>query len=117
MTDPVDPPDAALPALPRATALGLPSGRRLVVEVGEVERLLLHAPNGEVELSIELTPAGPVLKARALRLDLEATESVRLAAPTVSIEAGERLDLRSGGGAELTAEQDVVVLGAMIHLN
>ena len=114
-----EPTDRAAPmtALGPATALALPSGRELVVEVGAVERLLLRAPSGEVELIIELTPAGPVLKARALRLDLEATESVRLAAPSVSIEAGAQLDLRSGGGASVVAADDVVVLGSMIHLN
>lgn len=116
MSEPLTPSPAPLAAL-AAQALDLPSGRRLVVEASPVERLLLHAPNGEIELSIELTPQGPVLKARAMRLDLEASESVRIAAPEVEISASQTLKLNSAGAAELTAEQDVVVLGACIHLN
>lgn len=116
MSEPISTSPAPLAAL-ASQALDLPSGRRLVVEASPVERLLIHAPSGEIELSIELTPQGPVLKARALRLDLEATESVRIAAPDVEIAAGQNLKLSSQGAAELTAEQDVVVLGACIHLN
>jgi hypothetical protein len=51
----------------------LPSGRQVAVQAGDQgEFLEVSAPGGDLELRIELTPEGPVVRLRCARLELAA---------------------------------------------
>jgi hypothetical protein len=113
--------EAPLAAPSRIIALS--SGRSL--EVGPSEQISVRAPDGSIELSIELGPNGPIVRVHAARLEVSAKERVRFSAPSVELAASEHLSLRSGGDLDLAAagdahletEGEVHVLGTMIHLN
>src|SRR5579859_547084 len=60
-----------------ATERNLPSGRSVVVRVdGGKEELEVRSPNGDVEVRITLTDAGPVVSVRGARLELESPDAV-----------------------------------------
>lgn len=93
---------------PDATAVPLPSGRIVVVEAGDGERLQVLSPDGQVELRVQLTAAGPVLRLSAARLEL-AADVLSLSGRRVEIEAREQATLQSAG--------EVVVTAPLIRLN
>ncbi len=83
-------------------ALRLESGRALYVTkdpLGELVRVV--GIDGRLELSVVLTSAGPVLRMRALSLQLEA-EEIGLHAKKIELEAGEALSLRTDGQLDET---------------
>ncbi len=116
-------PSGEAPLLAPSRTIALSSGRSL--EVGPSEQISVRAPDGSIELSIELGPNGPIVRVNAARLEVSAKEQVRFSAPSVELAASEHLSLRSGGNLDLGAagdarletEGEVHVLGAMIHLN
>ena len=104
----------------------LPDGRKVVLNWENDEGdLILTAPSGDLELQVRITPDGPVLQLSGARVELRATESVSIQTKTLDLNASERatiqsaqtVQLLSDGDTEVTAEGDVRVLGAMIHLN
>ena len=89
-------------------AVELDSGR--VVSVNEeAEVVEIRSPEGELELRVELTEAGPVLRMSAVRMELSAQEAVSVSAP--------KIDLQSKEGTQIQSDGDVRVEGAMIWLN
>ncbi len=101
--------------------LYLADGRKLVVEDRTVE---IRNESGMVEVRIELTDKGPVLRMESARLELKATEAVEIESPKVAIRGTEQLQLEGGkieveGEEEVTVESsgDVRVRGKMIWLN
>jgi hypothetical protein len=103
----------------------LPSGRTLVVRVGAGgEELEVRDRGGELELSISLTEAGPVVRLRAARIALESTETISLQCRRFEVETTEDVRLRSAGEVQIGAremrvrtEADIHMDGAMIRLN
>lgn len=103
----------------------LPSGRMLVVRVGEEgEQLEVRDREGGLELSINLTEAGPVVRIRAARIALESPETISLQCRRFEVETTEAVQLRSEGAVEIGAQEvrvrtkdDVHLDGAMIRLN
>ena len=104
----------------------LPDGRKVVLNwENEEGDLTLTAPSGDLELQVRITPDGPVLQLSGARVELRATESVSIQAKTLdfnaskraTIQSDETIQLLSTGDTEVTADGDVRVLGAMIHLN
>jgi hypothetical protein len=78
-------------------ALRLESGRALYVTkeaLGVLVRVV--GADGRLELSVVLTSDGPVLRMRALSLQLEA-EEIGLHAKRIELDAGEALSLRTDG--------------------
>jgi hypothetical protein len=67
----------------------LPSGRSVVLRVGDAEELEVRSPDGEVEVRIVLTDAGPVVRLRAARLEVESAESVDVRCKNFNVRAGE----------------------------
>ncbi|MGE5184607.1 MAG: hypothetical protein ACM31C_21195 [Acidobacteriota bacterium] len=101
--------------------LYLADGRKLVVEDRTVE---IRNESGMVEVRIELTDKGPVLRMESARLELRASEAVEIESPRVAIRGSEQLQLEGGkieveGEEEVTVESsgDVRVRGKMIWLN
>ena len=108
-----------------ATERNLPSGRSVVVRVdGGKEELEVRSPDGDVEVRITLTDAGPVISLRGARLELEATDAVSVRCRQFEVNTSEGTTLASAGpvridGQELNVEteDDIRLKGKLIHLN
>ncbi|MCB9464391.1 MAG: hypothetical protein H6682_11930 [Candidatus Eisenbacteria bacterium] len=86
----------------------LPSGRRLLLETTDRgESLVVVSPGGSVELSIELTPTGPVLRLQGARLEIDSTESVALKCKSFELQTQEELRLHAGSGVQVTTDGEV----------
>ena len=94
----------------------LPSGRSVAVRIGECgETLEVRSPDGAVEVRIDLTDEGPVVRLRGARLELES--------PSVAVRCG-TFDVRAEGPLTMTGrelrvktEEDVHLNGGVIRLN
>ena len=96
----------AAPAVSRS----LPSGRHVVVRVDEHgETVEIRSPGGEVEIGIALTPDGPLLRLKGVRLEIAAAESVDVHCRRLRMRADERLELHAGDGLAITSDRDVRV--------
>src|SRR5262245_25852635 len=102
----------------------LPSARLVLVRVaGGAEELEVRSPTGEVELSITLTAAGPVLRLRAARVEVEAEDTVRLGCRRFEVQASEAVHLHgeqvlvTGGEARVRTEGDVHLNGDVVRIN
>jgi hypothetical protein len=103
----------------------LPSGRLLVVRSSDGgESIEVHTPAGQVEVHIALTDAGPLVRLRAARLELEATDAVAVRCRRFELEAREALELHSAGKVHVTGQElrvrtqdDIHMNGAIIRLN
>jgi hypothetical protein len=105
----------------------LPDGRQLVLSwEGDEGEINLHAPDGALELTLRITPDGPVLQMSGGRVELSATESISLQSHNLHFSSTEKTTIESGGKGieikttgdmELTADSEVRVLASMIHLN
>lgn len=76
--------------------ISLPYGSQLVISTGG-DTLELLNDKGAVQLTLRITPAGPVLDVRASHLRIQADESLSLQSNQISIEAEESLTLSSRG--------------------
>ncbi|MFO0880186.1 MAG: hypothetical protein U0840_22790 [Gemmataceae bacterium] len=87
----------------------LPSGRSVVIrQAGEAEEVLIRSSEGEVEVRITLTEAGPVVRLRAARLELEAADQVDIRCEKFNVEARE---------VRMKTEEDIHLNAATIRLN
>lgn len=88
----------------------LPSGRRIsLVATNRGEELSILSPEGTVEISIELTPSGPLLKLRGARLEIDSTESVALRCKSFELHAERDIQLEAGGDLRVGTTGDVRV--------
>ena len=72
----------------------------------------------EIEIEIVITPAGPVLRARAAGLELDATDKIVARCREFRVEAEESIALEAArGGVTVRANDDVKLLGEQILLN
>ena len=119
-------PEAQEPAPSTPTpARRLPSGRSVVMRaVQGQEELEIRTAEGELEVRITLTEAGPVIQLRGARLEVESPDAVLFHCRQFEVHAAERLDLQSGGDAGIMArelrvktEGDVRIDGQVIRLN
>jgi hypothetical protein len=125
------PTPAAASALNLATQNGserraeLPSGRSLVLRVADgQESIEIRTPQGQVELQIALTDAGPLVRLRAARLELEASDAVAVRCRRFELETSEATELHSAGVVRITSQElrvrtqdDIHMNGAFIRLN
>lgn len=94
---------------PTSAISTLPSGRSVVVQVDEgTEELLVHAPNGAVEIRIAWTAEGAVVRLGAARLEL--------AAPEIALKCGS-LAIDASGTVGIRADEFRVETTRSIHLN
>ena len=106
------------PALSARAPLSLPSGREVVVVVGDAqEELRVHGPDGKVEVTIALTDAGPVVRLSAARLELSATEQVAIQCQDFKVAASSAIQLSCAEDLRLKSGKDVFIEGAVIWLN
>jgi hypothetical protein len=88
------------------------------------EELEIRTAEGELEVRITLTEAGPVIQLRGARLEVESPDAVAFHCRRFEVHAEECLDLQSGGDAGIMArelrvktEGDVRIDGDVIRLN
>src|SRR4051812_17638193 len=68
----------------------LQNGRKLVVgETNGNQLVEIRSESGAVEVRIELTEQGPVLRMEAVKLSLKAEQAIELESQKVAIKAGE----------------------------
>lgn len=94
---------------PKVTELPaqLRSGRRIsVVTSTDADELRIVGPDGDLELSVILTPDGPVLRLRGARLEIDSTEAIAVRCRTFELHTEETLDLRAGADLRLTSGGD-----------
>jgi hypothetical protein len=104
----------------------LSGGRTLTVtpEAGG-DVVELRNPSGLLELRVRMTEDGPVLQVEGMKVAIKAADAVSVECKTFEVKTEEGMKLHSGGGLEVTSEQemkitstdDVRVLGKIIHLN
>ena len=122
MTDPNTPPQtamvpAATPSSP-STAATLPSGRTPPVRPDAMgEAIEVRSTSGDLELALVLTPEGPVLKLRGVRLQLESTESVDLTCKQFNVHTQQGINLTSEGEFRLKTQGQSHLDAELIHLN
>jgi hypothetical protein len=96
----------------------LPSGRAVVVRTQPgSEELEIRSPDGQVELSIVLTPQGPVVRMKVARLELESATTLGLTCERLEVRASGGIDLQTQGGVAITGEELRVKTDDDIHLN
>lgn len=91
--------DGLLPTAPETIELHAPrSGRTIVLLLEEGgERLRVAAPGGGVELSIRLTPEGPVLELHGAAIELVASREVAVRCERFVVDAREDVVIAAGG--------------------
>ncbi len=95
----------------------LRDGRRLIVsESGGHDLVEIRSGSGVVEVRIELTERGPILRMESLKLELKAEEAITLAAPHVAIMGG-AVSIASEQDVEVEANGEVRVVATNIYLN
>jgi hypothetical protein len=107
------------------TEKSLPSGRSVVVRVdGGREELEVRSPQGDVEVRITLTDAGPVVSLRGARLELESPDAVAVNCRKFEVNTQEGTELKSAGAVQIAANEmnvnttdDIRLRGKIIHLN
>ena len=94
----------------------LENGHSLAVGPGG-KAVEIRAPGGQVEIRIEMTEAGPVLRAEAAKLEIKAEEDVVIEGKHVSLSGSESVDLDSEGKINITSVKHMRLRGEMIWLN
>jgi hypothetical protein len=109
--------------------IGLQHGRTVSVVLAEqagCEILEIRSAAGDLELAIELTPAGPRLRIRAVDIEIGAADTLRMTCAHAELHASETIELRAHkdivlrserGRAAIHANDDVDVKGERILLN
>jgi hypothetical protein len=106
--------------------LQLDSGRQVLVHSDEKGELLeIVERGGEAVVTVRLTDEGPVVTVQGAHLELKSTDTIALDARKVRIKAQEEASIESEGtlkiesskNMDVTSEDDIRVVGKMIHLN
>jgi uncharacterized protein (DUF2345 family) len=104
----------------------LDSGRQVVIRSNENEELLeVVETEGEVILEIRLTETGPVISAQGMHLELKSTETLTLESKKIKIKAEKEVEIETNGSLDIDAskeigihsDDEIRVVGKMIHLN
>jgi len=107
-------------------SLQLDSGRQVLIQSDEKEEILeIVERGGEVVMTVRLTDKGPIVSVQGARLELKSTETIALEAKKIRIKAQEEASIESEGtlkiesskNMDVTSEDDIRVVGKMIHLN
>jgi len=107
-------------------SLQLDSGRQVLVHTDEKEEVLeIVERGGEMVMTVRLTDEGPIVRVQAAQLELKSTETIALEAKKIRIKAQEETSIESEGtlkiesskNIDVKSEDDIRVVGKMIHLN
>lgn len=82
----------------------LPSGRQLLIGESDGEETIeVRSPEGAVEVTIVLSPEGPVIRAAAKHLEIGAAEDVAVECRKFRVQA-EEMDVDTSGAISLDGE-------------
>lgn len=104
----------------------LPSGRTVATSAaGGKEQIEIRSATGDLELRIALTPEGPVLQLRGVRLEIDSTDTVAVRCKDFEIAATDSIRMSAAKDVALDAAGELRVKtmgqmhmdGEMIHLN
>jgi hypothetical protein len=91
---------------------------------GGREELEVRSPQGDVEVRITLTDAGPVVSLRGARLELDSPDAVAVNCRKFEVNTQEGTELKSAGAVQIAANEmnvntteDIRLKGKIIHLN
>ena len=107
-------------------SLQLDSGRQVLVHSNEKEEILeIVERGGEMVMAVRLTDKGPIVSVQGARLEIKSTETIALEAKKIRIKAQEEASIESAGklkiesskNMDVNSEDDIRVVGKMIHLN
>ncbi len=96
----------------------LKSGRRVHFFGGEDEELLVvHNPQGEIELAVRFTAAGPVLNFSAAAFNLQTPGDVKINCRKLLVNSTEAIELNSGGNMvqKINGEKTTQVRGKSFY--
>ena len=84
------------------------SGRLVRLEAGEADadQLTILDPRGEIELTIRLTPEGPVLTVSGANLELVATRTLSVRCEQLDLQVDQDARLGIGGSSQHVVEGD-----------
>ena len=92
----------------------LRDGKKLVIgETGGNQLVEIRSESGALEVRIELTDQGPVLRMESVKLELKAEQSIELESQRVAIKAGQ-VSIESEDAVDVDAKGDVRVAGKLI---
>ena len=106
--------------------LQLDSGRHLRIHSDEKGELLeIIERGGEAVVTVRLTDEGPIVTVQGAHLELKSTETLALEAKEVKIKAQENVSVESKGSLKIDSsdkmdihsQDDIRVVGKIIHLN
>jgi hypothetical protein len=84
------------------------SGATLAVETGpRGETIVLRSAAGTVDLTIRMTDEGPVLSLSGVRFEISAADAVQVRCREFTVEARDRVALRSGGDVAVESGAEV----------
>ena len=107
-------------------SLELDSGRQVLVHSDQKGELLeILERGGEAVVTVRLTDEGPIVTVQGAHLELKATETLALEAKEVNIKAQENASVESKGSLKIDSsdkmdihsQDDIRVVGKIIHLN
>ncbi|HNN94723.1 MAG TPA: hypothetical protein PKI03_20745 [Pseudomonadota bacterium] len=83
------------------------SGRTVLLEAGQEERLIVSNPEGALELTIRFTPEGPVLSFTAKAIGLENSGIIKMSSESLHIQTRKHLTMDIGGSLQQTVGQQI----------
>jgi hypothetical protein len=107
-------------------SLQLDSGRQVLVHSDEKGELLeILERGGKAVVTVRLTDEGPVVTVQGAHLELKSTETLALEAKEIKIKAQENASIESKGSLKIDSSEkmdihsqdDIRVVGRIIHLN
>jgi uncharacterized protein (DUF2345 family) len=107
------------PEEPTCRELGLASGRSVVCRsaTGSHDEITIKGSEGEILLEVLLTPAGPVLRFRAAKVQLDCAGDLHVRCKKFDVQASE-VTLEAGrGNVDVRANDDVNLNGERVRLN
>jgi len=96
----------------------LKSGRQVHLSGGEDKELLVvRSPQGEIELSVRFTAAGPVLNFNAAAFNLQTPGEVKINCRRLQVNSTEAIELNSGGNMvqKISGEKKTQVRGKSFY--
>lgn len=118
-------PGADASATPGVYRAALSGGRALELRFGEgQERLEIRGPAG-LEISLQFTDKGPVLRIEGAALELAAAGPIKVSCDSLELDSKKGTTLKSGGDiaiesdkeVKITSTEDTTVKGKIIRLN
>lgn len=117
LPDPQSPDEPSIDLHPtvagQAQVSALPSGRSVsVTSDGQCEEIEVRSPDGEIEIRLALTDAGPVLTLRGARLEIQSTDTIALNCRQFMVRAEDGVLMQTSGDIGVYSDAEIRVKSA-----